>query len=504
MGTDYGHAGHAACVRSGALAALLLVLFASRLARADEPPAIQSSLLAFPADYPSVYTPPSTPASLPPLAPLPPTVLAPPKPSKTAIRGVELGPPQPIPLATPPALLKGDTSDVDYTTRRYEPAGFPLIGGNSDIGFQFGGVATLSRFANGIRPYAWNMDIVASTSIKSTATGTTFVQQQFLWHDDIVGLWEGRLRLNPLVSYARTVNEGYFGLGDASSGATPSNYVGTPGHYFEWIDSVATATIVPRLTISGPWFATGNLQFRFMDPSAYPDSKLARDAAARNPDGSPVIRGLGRAGLPALAVGAGYDSRDNEIFTNHGAYNTLAVQYTEGAPASAGIQYGEATLQVAGFRKLGPFVLAGRFTTDLEFGSVPFYDLLMAGVLGQFEATGGQQGVRGVPIGRYLGKVKVWGNGELRSMFLKFSLFHQKFSMGGDALVDVGRSWLDYSFKNPADGSGLGLKYGVGGGLYFVWGQAAIFRIDVAYSPDAQAENPSFPVGLYVASGTSF
>ena len=34
--------------------------------------------------------------------------------------------------------------------------------------------------------------------------------------------------------------------------------------------------------------------------------------------------------------------------------------------------------------------------------------------------------------------------------------------------------------------------------------QAAIFRIDAAYSPDAQAENPSFPVGLYVADGTMF
>lgn len=482
-----------------------VALFATAPASADAPPATDShTLIGFPADYPSVYTPPSTPASLPPPAPLAPTVPAQPRTSRTAIRGLELGPPQPLPAAAAPALLKGDSSDVDYTTRRYEPAGFPLIGGDSDIGFQFGAVATLSRFENGIRPYSWNMDFVASTSVKSGPSGVDFVQQQFLWHDDIVGLLNGRLRLNPLVTYSRTVNEGYFGLGNASSAVVPSNYVGASGRYFEWIDSTAIARLVPRYTIHGKWFATGDLSYRFMDPSAYADSKLARDAATRGPDGAPLVQGLQRASIPAVAVGVGYDSRDNEIFTKHGQNHQMGVQYSEGIPSSAAIQYGEASMQLSGFQPIGPFVLAGRFTADLEFGHVPFYDLLQAGIFGQYEALGGEQGVRGVPVGRYLGKVKVYGNGELRSMFFKFSLFKQKFSLGGDALVDVGRSWLDYSFKNPADGSGLGLKYGVGGGIYAVWGQAAIFRIDVAYSPDAAAENPHFPVGLYVADGTSF
>ncbi len=89
-------------------------------------------------------------------------------------------------------------------------------------------------------------------------------------------------------------------------------------------------------------------------------------------------------------------------------------------------------------------------------------------------------------------------------MFLTFHFLKQKFSMGADALFDTGRSWLDYSFRSPLDGSGVGLKYGVGGGLYFLWGQAAFFRVDAAYSPDAQAENPTFPLGLYVADGTMF
>jgi hypothetical protein len=89
-------------------------------------------------------------------------------------------------------------------------------------------------------------------------------------------------------------------------------------------------------------------------------------------------------------------------------------------------------------------------------------------------------------------------------MFLRFHLLKQKVTIGADALFDTGRSWLNYSFDSPLDGKGVGLKYGAGGGIYVLWGQAAIFRIDVAYSPDAAAENPSFPVGLYVADGTMF
>jgi len=393
---------------------------------------------------------------------------------------------------------------VDYTTARYEPAGIPLLGGNSDIGFEIGAVGTLSRFANGIKPYAWNMDLVLSASVKEGPGGPESVQQSFLWSDDIPGLWGGRLRLNPQVSYQHTINVGYFGQGNASTATVPANYGGPAGRYFEWVSSVARATVQARLTLSGPWSVTGALGYRFEGPGAYADSKLARDAMARNPDGSPVIRGLGSLSLPAIVGGGIYDSRDNEIFTRTGAYNQVSVDYVEGLPTNADVRYGEAQILLSAFRSLGPFVLAGRLVGDFEFGHVPFYDLFMAGPLGQTEAIGGSAAIRGVPIGRYSGEIKVYGNAELRAMFFRFGLLRQKFTIGGDVLFDTGRSWVDYSFKSPADGEGLGLKYGAGGGLYVLWGQAAIFRIDVAYSPDAAAENPHFPVGLYVEDGTMF
>jgi hypothetical protein len=112
--------------------------------------------------------------------------------------------------------------------------------------------------------------------------------------------------------------------------------------------------------------------------------------------------------------------------------------------------------------------------------------------------------VRGVPVGRYLGPIKVVANAELRTLAVSFRLLRQSFRIGGDAFFDTGRVWSDYSFSSPLDGSGPAMKYGVGFGGYLLWGQAALFRIEVAYSPDAVSENPGFPVGIYVEDGTMF
>jgi hypothetical protein len=404
-------------------------------------------------------------------------------------------------LVPPPAKSENDS---DYVTKRYEPAGFPLLGGDSDIGFQFGAVGTLSHFADGIKPYAWNMDVVVSASMKDGPKGLQLVQQSYLYNGDFPGFLGGKLRLNPQVQYQRTINMGYFGLGNAASGNVPVNFTGPTGRYFEWIDSIANAYIQPRYMLGGPWSVTGAVGFREMNPSAYADSKLARDAEAKNPDGTPVVRGLRPLGITQLAVGGIYDSRDDEIFPRRGAYGQTGIAYQQGIPTDAGVDYGEAQVLIQGYHPIGPFVLAARAVADFQFGHEPFYDLFMSGPFGQSEAVGGGSGVRGVPVGRYSGEIKMYGNVELRGMFIHFHLLKQKVALGADLLFDTGRSWLDYSFNSPLDGKGIGLKFGAGGGIYCLWGQAAFFRIDAAYSPDAQAENPSFPLGLYVADGVMF
>jgi hypothetical protein len=413
----------------------------------------------------------------------------------------------PITSAKPwvPHVAKATRDAVDYVTRRYEPAGFPLIGGDSDIGFQFGAVGTLSYFANGVQPYQWNMDLLLSASVKQGPNGAEIAQQSYLWQIDVPSLYGGILRLNPEVSYNHTVNYGYFGLGNASSGAPPPPSNANPDRYHEWIQSIAQVRSSARVGIWRDLSALFAVQYLYEGPGIYPDSVLMRDATAQKPGGGPLIYGTKPLSLPSIAGGFVYDSRDNEVFARKGMLHEIGVRLEQGIPFDGDVRYAEAGAILRGFVPLGgPFVAAGRLVANFQFGTVAFYDLFQAGPFDQKEMPGGSAGIRGVPVGRYLGPIKIIGNVELRALLMQFTVLKQKFTIGNDIFFDTGRVWSDYSFHSPLDGHGAGLKYGVGGGIYVLWGQAALLRIEAAYSPDAVSENPTLPVGIYVNDQTMF
>jgi len=71
--------------------------------------------------------------------------------------------------------------------------------------------------------------------------------------------------------------------------------------------------------------------------------------------------------------------------------------------------------------------------------------------------------------------------------------------LGLAAFLDGGRSWTELGRAHPElDGTGLGLKYGVGGGLRLQEGRTFLLRLDLAWSPDAR------PLGAYFAAGQIF
>jgi outer membrane protein assembly factor BamA len=393
---------------------------------------------------------------------------------------------------------------ADYLTKRFELAGLPVIGGDSDIGVAFGAVATLSYFADGIQPYRWNMDLVLTASAKQGPTGLELAQQNYLWQLDVPKLLGGALRLNPEVSYNHTINYGYFGLGNASSGA-PIATGPNPGRRYEWTDTFLQVRSLARVTLRGPWSAEFAVQYLYVDPNAYDGSLLQADSQKSSPNGGPYIYGTRPLSKPSLAAGFAFDSRDDEIFPHAGFFDEVGVRYEQGIPFDEGVHYAEAGAILRGYVPLvGPLVLAGRLVANLQVGNVPFYDLFQAGPFDQKEMPGGSAGIRGVPVGRYLGPIKLIGNIELRAMLLQFTLLGQRLSVGNDLFFDAGRVWSDYSFRSPLDGGGVGLKYGAGGGFYLLWGQAAMIRVEAGYSPDAVSENPNLPLGIYVEDGTMF
>ena len=94
--------------------------------------------------------------------------------------------------------------------------------------------------------------------------------------------------------------------------------------------------------------------------------------------------------------------------------------------------------------------------------------------------------------------MKALGNVELRTEIVKFRLFGKPLIFGVTAFLDGGRVWADTTPHPELDGSGLGLKYGAGGGVRVQSETSFVMRADVAWAPDAT------PVGAYVAAGQMF
>ena len=116
--------------------------------------------------------------------------------------------------------------------------------------------------------------------------------------------------------------------------------------------------------------------------------------------------------------------------------------------------YGNASAVLEHFAPLGgPLVFASRFVASFQFGRVPFYDLAQGGTFEPQYLLGGETGVRGVPIGRYAGPIKMIVNTEIRATpFPRFTLWGQRLRVGTTMFFDAGRVWNQYSLTSAADG----------------------------------------------------
>jgi len=398
-------------------------------------------------------------------------------------------------LAAVPRAQADDASD-DVKPKRTELAVLPIAGGSSDIGVQLGVAGVMTRFTPGYVPYDWKTDILLSASFKEGPDGLQVMQQAHEYRIDAPQVLGGRVRLQQGVFFERTVNAGYYGLGNASQ-AIADPATGQLGRRYQYIHQELRTRANQRITLGGPWHLLTGVTLRFVDPEAYAGSKLEED--------QPLLRGLRPMVIGHTAVGMDYDTRDEEFFPTRGSFHLVSLRAGGALPGSSGVGFGSAHVMLRKYADLGAgFVLAGRLVGDFGWGTFPYYDLSQAGAFIAFDMPGGAQGVRGVPNGRYSGLVKVVGNIELRRMFWSFKLFGDRFSLGHVVFADTGRVWNDYAYDPVRDGTSIGLKYGVGGGLYVRWGTAALFRVEVAYSPDATAVNPGFPLGVYVADQTMF
>jgi outer membrane protein assembly factor BamA len=369
----------------------------------------------------------------------------------------------------------------------------PVAGGTTDIGVGGGYFAGLAHVQEGYDPYLWNIESAGLITVKTRDGKVVFPYQDDYIALTIPRLFGAALRLDVRAEYSWETTLGYYGLGNASP--APAN-VGS-STYYEY------GRLHPELVVDARWRVVDHVEalagvgYSQSWLQIAPQSRLATDLQSGSPEVKHLLGSVSPAGVAMALGGLQWDGRDNEVSSHSGSYDTLGIKVSPGGLALLPYRYGEATaIARVFFPIVGPrVVLAARLVGDVLIGQPPFYEL------SRFDDTyaiGGQNGVRGVPAQRYYGKVKVIGNVEVRTELASFHTFGKRMLFGVVAFADGGRVWADTSLQPALDGTAIGLKYGVGGGLRLQSGSSFVLRADVAWSPDAS------PVGGYFSAGQMF
>jgi len=372
----------------------------------------------------------------------------------------------------------------------------PFVGGNSDMGFGGGYIASLARLEPDLTPYRYRLETAGTMTVGQGESDGLRVQYTDVYLLlSLPNLVKDHLGLDVRVSYTLESNLKYYGLGNAST--VPAGREPTDA-YFEHSRGHPTlrATLEYRQRPFAFSAGASYTQNWFDVPAG---SLLDSDMQSSDPELRAMLGEAATHGAPKLSLGVAYDTRDDETSPVRGLYITQQLDWTPRTFGAVNYRFGRYDAALHTFLPIVPrqrrLVLALRIASDLLFGDAPFYELP------RFEETfaiGGAKGVRGVPAQRYYGKVKVFSNLELRSELFSAKILGEERRFGIVGFADAGRLWADYGDDPELDGTGLGLKYGLGGGLRVASGETFVLRVDVAWSPDAN------PISGYLLAGHIF
>jgi hypothetical protein len=371
----------------------------------------------------------------------------------------------------------------------------PIVGGDSDVGIGGGAVGDLAALGPGKPPYRWRLETEAFITFKLRNGGLILPFQDY--SVDFVNPRMGpggNMRLEIRPSFTNEVTLRYYGMGNAS----PPLLAGAPIETLEYERLHPTLSAEARYRLVDYFYVLGGANFTYNRLKVPPGTLLERDHDVGPADVRALLGSFAPHGVGLFTLEAGWDGRDDETVTRHGQFHTLRFRVSPRIGSDFPYQYERLTLTTRFYwtpidRWLS---VSTRLVGDVLTGDAPFYELAR---FDETPAIGGGKAVRGVPAQRYYGKVKAFGNVEAVSEVLPFTWRKKHLVLGLAAFFDGGRSWTELTRRHTdLDGTGVGLKYGIGAGLRLQEGRTFVVRFDVAYSPDAT------PVGAYFAAGEIF
>jgi hypothetical protein len=372
---------------------------------------------------------------------------------------------------------------------------------NTDEGFGTGGVLSFFHHHEGVRPFRDELRLNVFISSK-------LVQAHALTWDGLrpfgtPGRIWARLR------YFSTVSQNYCGTGngvtcdrgEAADAATDQGFVDDPRRDDDEFDVAARryylmrfirpeATLLYRFWLRDKPLRTellvgwrGSLTYpgELTEPGPYPGSRYAADF----PRGEP---GLSSVPIVGLIV----DDRDDEVFPMRGFYIETSLRGGNAATGSTWPHVGYNAI-VAGFFALSEaprVVLATRLIGDVIVGEPSIEELARIGGTLDSLAFGGSAIGRGIREHRYLGKVKLINQTELRAQLWDTVALDQDLSFGVAAFSDsaiIGYDVADWRGQPflPLVTAGVSLR--------LIWNKTFAIRTDLATSPN-EREGPGFYV----------
>lgn len=371
----------------------------------------------------------------------------------------------------------------------------PVVGGTTDIGFGGGAFLGVARIEKGYQPYRWNLEAAGMITFRPGDHGAVETPfQDFYAKLTVPRFLDAPVRLELRPSFTWEQLLGYYGVGNASSADVPP---GAPADYFRY------QRIHPQFEAAIRWrivdHVAGRIGARYTQNwiEVAPGSKLELDGRSGDPTLERLVGKTQDHGLALFSYGSQWDDRDSETSAHSGQFHELDLRVSPGGTDAFPYRYGQVNLTMRAFIPLArpALTLALRGVGDVLVGDPPFYELSR---FANTYALGGPNGVRGIPAQRYHGKVKAFGNVELRAEIVHFEALGKPLLLGAVAFFDAGRVWADTRPTPELDGTGLGLHVGTGGGLRLQSGEAFVLRLDVAWSPDAN------PIGGYFGVGQMF
>ena len=367
----------------------------------------------------------------------------------------------------------------------------PGVALDSTLGVGLANLLNLAELDPDRGPYRWRLSALTQVFLgRPPGRGVQPTLQLYRFALDVPRLVQDDLRLTTALDVVRLINAGFYGLGNASTAQTPWTAIDADAdpvayaaarrfHEYDRIYVLGRAVARQGIGQDLLLFYGGDASYTWIN--VYPDSRLAEALSA---PGGPRLVGVGRHGRLEGTLGLALDTRDDEIAPTRGRLweGSLRAGQLLGMPGTYGGL--NVTLRLVVAPLTDRLIFASRLMLDVLLGDAPLYELARHGGLFPGDGPAGPMSVRGPRVQRYHGKVKIFGNLELRSRILTFDLLGKTTTLGLVAFFDAGRVFADLVRRPALDGRGLGLHWAAGGGFRYRLGRTFLIRGDLGWSPD--------------------